>query len=199
MTEFIARNNSPLHGLLSGKSDDASSDEDGAKEWMGELDQEDMNMLHSFGSLTTTALLDKVKELQDLAYQLGIDESREMTRGTPGRLLLSHHLSLLSQASFWTSCRRRRLVAKRTVAIASHPCPHPFPPFAETASGDAVPTAMQSSPSCVQKLACFSPYFPITPYFITKRSRYPEYLYVSLHVCYADGGRRRLALCWQLL
>lgn len=81
VTEFIARNNSPLHGILSGRTEDASSDEDGTKEWMTELDQEDMNMLHSFGSLTTSALLDKVKELQDLAYQLGIDESRQMTRG----------------------------------------------------------------------------------------------------------------------
>ena len=81
VTEFIARNNSPLHGLQTARSEEFSSDEDGAKEWLGELDQEDMNMLHSFGSLTTTALLDKVKELQDLAYQLGIDESREMTRG----------------------------------------------------------------------------------------------------------------------
>ena len=65
VTEFIARNNSPLRGLLNVKGEEASSDEDGTKEWLGELDQEDMNMLHSFGSLTTSALLDKVKELQD--------------------------------------------------------------------------------------------------------------------------------------
>jgi hypothetical protein len=81
VTEFIARNNSPLRGLLNQKGEEVSSDEDGTKEWLAELDQDDMNMLHSFGSLTTSALLDKVKELQDLAYQLGIDESREMTRG----------------------------------------------------------------------------------------------------------------------
>ena len=92
MTEFIARNNSPLHGLLSTKGEDVLSDEDGAKEWLGELDQEDMNMLHSFGSLTTSALLDKVKELQDLAYQLGIDEAREMTRGKFIRILPASHL-----------------------------------------------------------------------------------------------------------
>lgn len=81
VTEFIARNNSPLHGLIGVRGEEASSDEDGVKEWLGELDQEDMNMLHSFGSLTSNSLMEKVKELQDLAYQLGIDESREMTRG----------------------------------------------------------------------------------------------------------------------
>lgn len=91
VTEFIARNNSPLHGLLTNRTEDGLLDEDGAKEWMAELDPEDMNMLHSFGSLTTSALLDKVKELQDLAYQLGIDESRQMTRGQSHRLYSYHH------------------------------------------------------------------------------------------------------------
>ncbi|CAN8031541.1 unnamed protein product [Ixodes persulcatus] len=33
------------------------------------------------GSLTASALLEKVKDLQNLAYKLGIEESREMTRG----------------------------------------------------------------------------------------------------------------------
>nr|XP_054927640.1 uncharacterized protein LOC126532998 isoform X2 [Dermacentor andersoni]XP_054927641.1 uncharacterized protein LOC126532998 isoform X2 [Dermacentor andersoni]XP_054927642.1 uncharacterized protein LOC126532998 isoform X2 [Dermacentor andersoni]XP_054927644.1 uncharacterized protein LOC126532998 isoform X2 [Dermacentor andersoni]XP_054927645.1 uncharacterized protein LOC126532998 isoform X2 [Dermacentor andersoni] len=33
------------------------------------------------GSLTAAALLEKVKDLQNLAYKLGIEESREMTRG----------------------------------------------------------------------------------------------------------------------
>ena len=51
------------------------------KEWNRDLDSEDMNMLQGFGSLTTPVLLDKVRELQDLAYQLGLEESREMTRG----------------------------------------------------------------------------------------------------------------------
>ena len=33
------------------------------------------------GSLTTANLMEKVRGLQNLAYQLGLDESREMTRG----------------------------------------------------------------------------------------------------------------------
>ena len=37
-------------------------------------------MLYGFGSLTTTALMDKVKEIQNLAYQLGLEEEREMAR-----------------------------------------------------------------------------------------------------------------------
>ena len=81
VTEFIARNNSPLHGLIGVRGEEICTEEEGVREWLGELDQEDMNMLHSFGSLTSNSLMEKVKELQDLAYQLGIDESREMTRG----------------------------------------------------------------------------------------------------------------------
>jgi hypothetical protein len=50
-------------------------------EWLRDLDQEDINMLHGFGSLTASALLEKVKELQNLSYQLGLEEAREMTRG----------------------------------------------------------------------------------------------------------------------
>ncbi|KAL3872774.1 hypothetical protein ACJMK2_035975 [Sinanodonta woodiana] len=34
-----------------------------------------------FGSLTTSQLIDKVRGLQNLAYQLGLDEAQEMTRG----------------------------------------------------------------------------------------------------------------------
>jgi len=37
-------------------------------------------MLYGYGSLTTSALLDKVKEIQNLAYQLGLEEEREMAR-----------------------------------------------------------------------------------------------------------------------
>ena len=48
--------------------------------WSGEL-EDDIDMLQEFGSLTTANLMEKVKDLQNLAYQLGLDESREMTRG----------------------------------------------------------------------------------------------------------------------
>ncbi|XP_037550625.1 protein lin-52 homolog [Nematolebias whitei] len=49
--------------------------------WMAELETEDIEMLKELGSLTTANLMEKVKGLQNLAYQLGLEESREMTRG----------------------------------------------------------------------------------------------------------------------
>uniref|UniRef100_G3MRI8 Protein lin-52 homolog n=1 Tax=Amblyomma maculatum TaxID=34609 RepID=G3MRI8_AMBMU len=45
------------------------------------LDEDGLVMLQELSSLTAAALLEKVKDLQNLAYQLGIEESREMTRG----------------------------------------------------------------------------------------------------------------------
>ncbi|XP_057714741.1 protein lin-52 homolog [Corythoichthys intestinalis] len=49
--------------------------------WMAELESEDIEMLKELGSLTTANLMEKVKGLQNLGYQLGLEESREMTRG----------------------------------------------------------------------------------------------------------------------
>lgn len=49
-------------------------------EWQRDLDEDEIAMLYGYGSLTTSALLDKVKEIQNLAYQLGLEEEREMTR-----------------------------------------------------------------------------------------------------------------------
>ncbi|XP_054828785.1 protein lin-52 homolog isoform X3 [Eublepharis macularius] len=65
--------------------------------WMAELENDDIDMLKELGSLTTANLMEKVRGLQNLAYQLGLDEchtaraslhnhfhtvkSREMTRG----------------------------------------------------------------------------------------------------------------------
>ncbi|XP_051578158.1 protein lin-52 homolog isoform X1 [Myxocyprinus asiaticus] len=42
--------------------------------WMAELESEDIEMLKELGSLTTANLMEKVKGLQNLAYQLGLDE-----------------------------------------------------------------------------------------------------------------------------
>lgn len=50
-------------------------------EWLGDFTTYEMDILQGFASLTSGALLEKVKELEDLAYQLGIEESTEMTRG----------------------------------------------------------------------------------------------------------------------
>ncbi|KAG8198133.1 hypothetical protein JTE90_006886 [Oedothorax gibbosus] len=50
-------------------------------EWLKDLDHEDYSVLQGFGSLTAAALLEKVREIQNLAFQLGLEESKEMTRG----------------------------------------------------------------------------------------------------------------------
>ncbi|XP_068907753.1 protein lin-52 homolog [Tenebrio molitor] len=47
-----------------------------------ELNQEDQNYLHQLAALPTAGLISKVKELHDIAYQLGVEESKEITRGT---------------------------------------------------------------------------------------------------------------------
>ncbi|XP_054153723.1 protein lin-52 homolog [Oppia nitens] len=70
VTEFLANSSPPLFDQKSQTS-----------EWLTDLDPDDINMLHGFGSLTASALLEKVKELQNLSYQLGLEEAREMTRG----------------------------------------------------------------------------------------------------------------------
>nr|XP_020841961.1 protein lin-52 homolog isoform X2 [Phascolarctos cinereus] len=43
--------------------------------WMAELEHDDIDMLKELGSLTTANLMEKVRGLQNLAYQLGLDES----------------------------------------------------------------------------------------------------------------------------
>jgi len=49
--------------------------------WAQGLDPEDINLLHQFGSLTSSSLVEEVKKLQNIAYQLGLEEGKEMTRG----------------------------------------------------------------------------------------------------------------------
>ncbi|KAF2986128.1 hypothetical protein EK904_009656, partial [Melospiza melodia maxima] len=41
--------------------------------WMAELENDDIDMLKELGSLTTANLMEKVRGLQNLAYQLGLD------------------------------------------------------------------------------------------------------------------------------
>uniref|UniRef100_A0AAA9SC20 Protein lin-52 homolog n=1 Tax=Bos taurus TaxID=9913 RepID=A0AAA9SC20_BOVIN len=43
--------------------------------WMAEIERDDIDMLKELGSLTTANLMEKVRGLQNLAYQLGLDES----------------------------------------------------------------------------------------------------------------------------
>ncbi|XP_065405139.1 protein lin-52 homolog isoform X3 [Macaca fascicularis] len=42
--------------------------------WMAEIERDDIDMLKELGSLTTANLMEKVRGLQNLAYQLGLDE-----------------------------------------------------------------------------------------------------------------------------
>ncbi|KAG8126308.1 hypothetical protein E2320_021557, partial [Naja naja] len=44
--------------------------------WMAELENDDIDMLRELGSLTTANLMEKVRGLQNLAYQLGLDECK---------------------------------------------------------------------------------------------------------------------------
>jgi len=60
--------------LKTGETDTSGS-------WAQGLDPEDINLLHQFGSLTSSSLVEEVKKLQNIAYQLGLDERKEMTRG----------------------------------------------------------------------------------------------------------------------
>ncbi|XP_008551853.1 uncharacterized protein LOC103574227 isoform X3 [Microplitis demolitor] len=45
------------------------------------INSEDMTQLHQLGNLPMTSLIAEVKKLHDLAYQLGLEEAKEMTRG----------------------------------------------------------------------------------------------------------------------
>ncbi|XP_068048954.1 protein lin-52 homolog isoform X1 [Anomalospiza imberbis] len=50
--------------------------------WMAELENDDIDMLKELGSLTTANLMEKVRGLQNLAYQLGLDECLSWERNT---------------------------------------------------------------------------------------------------------------------
>ncbi|CAH6845606.1 Lin52 [Phodopus roborovskii] len=50
--------------------------------WMAEIERDDIDMLKELGSLTTANLMEKVRGLQNLAYQLGLDECDHLEVGT---------------------------------------------------------------------------------------------------------------------
>lgn len=50
-------------------------------EWQQEFTSEEFNMLCTFGAMSETAVLDKIKEFQNLSYELNLEESKEMARG----------------------------------------------------------------------------------------------------------------------
>ncbi|XP_051164673.1 protein lin-52 homolog isoform X2 [Leptopilina boulardi] len=49
--------------------------------WTSSLTAGEINQLHQLGNLTMDLLIKEVKKLHDLAYELGVEEAREMTRG----------------------------------------------------------------------------------------------------------------------
>ncbi|XP_029159843.1 protein lin-52 homolog isoform X3 [Nylanderia fulva] len=49
--------------------------------WTANFTADDISQLHQLGNLTMTGLISEVKKLHDLAYQLGLEEAKEMTRG----------------------------------------------------------------------------------------------------------------------
>eukprot|EP00731_Ephydatia_muelleri_P022225 Em0014g816a len=49
--------------------------------WLLEVQKEDNQMMNEFGSLTHSQLMDKVRALENLAYQLGVEEAKQMSRG----------------------------------------------------------------------------------------------------------------------
>ncbi|CAH0727123.1 unnamed protein product, partial [Brenthis ino] len=49
--------------------------------WNKGLTKEDYTYIQQLGSLTISSLITEVKKLHDLAYQLGLEEAKEMTRG----------------------------------------------------------------------------------------------------------------------
>ncbi|XP_026752513.1 protein lin-52 homolog [Galleria mellonella] len=49
--------------------------------WSRGFTKEDINYMQQLSSLSTSGLIMEVKKLHDLAYQLGLEEAKEMTRG----------------------------------------------------------------------------------------------------------------------
>jgi len=46
-----------------------------------EMDKQDFTLIGRYSKFSTKELIAEVKQLQNLAYQLGLEEAKEMTRG----------------------------------------------------------------------------------------------------------------------
>ncbi|EFX68039.1 hypothetical protein DAPPUDRAFT_218385 [Daphnia pulex] len=55
-----------------------------------ELDKHDYTLVGRYSKLTAQELIAEVKQLQNLAYQLGLEEAKEMTRGKYLNILSSN-------------------------------------------------------------------------------------------------------------
>ncbi|XP_055538490.1 protein lin-52 homolog isoform X1 [Wyeomyia smithii] len=49
--------------------------------WTKGLTQDDINSMYQLGALSANGIIAEVKKLYDQAYQLGVQEAKEMTRG----------------------------------------------------------------------------------------------------------------------
>ncbi|XP_065080887.1 protein lin-52 homolog [Ochlerotatus camptorhynchus] len=49
--------------------------------WTKGLTQDDINSMYQLGALSTNGIIAEVKKMYDQAYQLGVQEAKEMTRG----------------------------------------------------------------------------------------------------------------------
>uniref|UniRef100_A0A5F8HCM2 Protein lin-52 homolog n=1 Tax=Monodelphis domestica TaxID=13616 RepID=A0A5F8HCM2_MONDO len=86
--------------------------------WMAELENDDIDMLKELGSLTTANLMEKVRGLQNLAYQLGLDEWKRKQCPTDPILLEHQNLAnLRSQCSPDLIARSDHLSAKEKEII----------------------------------------------------------------------------------
>ncbi|XP_008050356.2 protein lin-52 homolog [Carlito syrichta] len=84
--------------------------------WMAEIERDDIDMLKELGSLTTANLMEKVRGLQNLAYQLGLDELQEVlikpevsledSTAVRGVVTVPHEKGNLSQWSQWGGALR---------------------------------------------------------------------------------------------
>ena len=50
-------------------------------DWTFETDREAMDLVCTLGTMSDSCLQDKVKKICDLAYELGLEEERELVRG----------------------------------------------------------------------------------------------------------------------
>jgi len=57
------------------------------------LSREDLETLMQLGGLSVPQLMGEVKRLQNIAYQLGQEETKEMTRGKYLNILRKRHSS----------------------------------------------------------------------------------------------------------
>jgi len=67
---------------IPGVSDFALTLQEGSPpQWLADVERNDPDMIQEFGSLTSSLLVEKVRGLQELAFQLGLEEAHEMVRG----------------------------------------------------------------------------------------------------------------------